>query len=196
MSALSTWMTSTPGLTARSNPRLSLPVQSSSRGKKLAVERGLFDGGRGLRRDVAVRTHTSMFINITQAHTLAQTTLTNVQKCRLQPPTWTCMQLRSTLSSVVHTWAGSCKRLTLPCSSSLSYLPSPPIDLSSSSVSLQRVTNKHPPSPILPHDSYQCACCVLHGNHRNWCAALHLTQIVFFIYISIKLLRQTKQICF
>lgn len=169
MSALSTWMTSTPGLTARSNPRLSLPVQSSSRGKKLAVERGLFDGGRGLRRDVAVRTHTSMFINITQAHTLAQTTLTNVQKCRLQPPTWTCMQLRSTLSSVVHTWAGSCKRLTLPCSSSLSYLPSPPIDLSSSSVSLQQVTNKHPPSPRSA--TWQLPVCML-------CAARQPSQLM------------------
>lgn len=33
MSALSTWMRSTPGLTACSNPRLSLPDQSRNRGK-------------------------------------------------------------------------------------------------------------------------------------------------------------------
>lgn len=59
------------------NPRLSLPVQSSNR-EKLAEERGLFDGGVEYWRDV-VRSHTYLFIKITDIQALVQT-LTDICK--------------------------------------------------------------------------------------------------------------------
>ena len=141
-----------PDYLCQSNP-------AAGKKKKLAEERGLFDGGGGLWRDVEVRTHTYMFINIT--HALAKATVTKVQRCILQPQTGTRMQLRSTLSSVAHTWACHCKRLTLPSSSSLSFLIHLP--LPSISLPAQSARGESPLNILhhraLPHDSYRCACC-------------------------------------
>lgn len=57
------WMRSVPGLTARSNPRLSLPFQSSNREKKLAEERGLYDSW-GVYFRAMLTTNTYLIINI------------------------------------------------------------------------------------------------------------------------------------
>lgn len=57
------WMRSVPGLTARSNPRLSLPFQSSNREKKLAKERRLYDSW-GVYFRAMLTTNTFSIINI------------------------------------------------------------------------------------------------------------------------------------
>lgn len=58
------WMRSVPGLTARSNPRLSLPFQSSNREKKkLAKERGLYVTW-GVYVRAMLTTNTYLIINI------------------------------------------------------------------------------------------------------------------------------------
>lgn len=104
MSAQFKWMRNTPGLTARSNPRLSLADQSRNR-EKLAEERGLFDSGGGLWSSVAVQTHTYLFIK-SLAQTSSQTQIGHItvkivtaRRCMFQTEAHSSPRERQTIAA-------------------------------------------------------------------------------------------------